>query len=231
MHLWFGLTVDITSPALNGKYFQFPSRAEISIFLEAQCILGGAKGDSGLPSGLGLPAAKIALDFHRLHKFYVFCGSPSVPPMPRGAGRIWVSAPGLRGSVTAMAGVRLALRSTGPACSALTTAVQFILSYFPRTSGKQTMHHFKDAFMKQLGCIKLFLLWCVALPQHRQTLMHNSRDWRKHPSCIPSLELMPGKYISKFFGLAAINLNVIHSFHSEEITVVMPTFASSSEWS
>lgn len=83
MHLWFGLTVDITSPALNGKYFQFPSRAEISIFLEAQCILGGAKGDSGLPSGLGLPAAKIALDFHRLHKFCVFCGSPSVPPMPR----------------------------------------------------------------------------------------------------------------------------------------------------
>lgn len=35
MYLWFGLTMDITSPALSGKYFQFLSRAEISTFLEA----------------------------------------------------------------------------------------------------------------------------------------------------------------------------------------------------
>lgn len=133
---------------------------------------------------------------------------PEVPPMLRGAGRHLSECP--VGSISAVAEVRLAPRSTGPACSALTTAVQFILSYFLRTSGKQTMHHFKDAFMKQLGCIKLFLLYCVALPQHSQTLMHNSRDWRTNPSCIPSLELMPGKYISKFFGFAVINLNVIH---------------------
>lgn len=46
----------------------------------------------------------------------------------------------------------------GPAWALLTSAVQFILSYFPRTSGKQTMHHPKDASMKQLGCVKLFLL-------------------------------------------------------------------------
>lgn len=77
MCLWFGLTVAITSPAFNGKYFQFPSRAEISSSLEAQCIQGGAKGDEGLFSGLGLLAAKIALDFHRLHKFCVSCRSPS----------------------------------------------------------------------------------------------------------------------------------------------------------
>lgn len=83
---------------------------------------------------------------------------PKVPPMPRGAGGHWSECPVGSGAVPAVAEGRLAPRSTAPACSALTTALQFILSYFPRTSGKQTMHHFKDAFMKQLGCIKLFLL-------------------------------------------------------------------------
>lgn len=42
MHLWFGLAVDITSPAFSGKYFQFPSRAEISrLCLSAYCGVSG----------------------------------------------------------------------------------------------------------------------------------------------------------------------------------------------
>lgn len=85
------------------------------------------------------------------------------------------------------------------AWAVLTRAVQFILSYFPRTSGKQTMHHPKDGSMKQLGCVKLFLLQCEALPWQRQTLMHNSREWRTNPSCKTGLELTPGKYILKVF--------------------------------
>lgn len=85
-----------------------------------------------------------------------------VPPMLRDMTRCTsIVHHGLGGSpvpVVVAVEARLVLKSVGPAWSALTRAVQFILSYFPGTSGKQTMHCFKYASMKQLGCIELFLL-------------------------------------------------------------------------
>lgn len=67
-----------------------------------------------------------------------------VPPMLRGMRRCTsIVHHGLGRSpvpVVVVMEVRLILKSVGPAWSALTRAVQFILSYFPGTSGKQTMY-------------------------------------------------------------------------------------------
>lgn len=65
---------------------------------------------------------------------------------------------GLPDPAVAAMEARLVLKSTRAACVCLTRVVQFILSCFPGTSGKQSMHHLKDASMKQLGCVKLFML-------------------------------------------------------------------------
>ena len=139
--------------------------AELYSFLKAQCMLGAADGVSVNFETWGCLQPKWLFIFSGYTNSVFSVGAPKllkVPPVSRGTTRCAsVAHRGLGGSpvpAVVVVEVRLVLKSTGPAWSALTRAVQFILSYFPGTSGKQTMHHFKDASMKQLGCIKLFPL-------------------------------------------------------------------------
>jgi len=138
--------------------------AELYSFLKAWRILGTAEGDSVNFETWGCLRPKLLFIFTGYTNSVFSVGRPKLlkmPPMLRITARCMsVAHCGLAGSpdpAVAVVEARLALKNTGPAWSALARAVQFVFSYFPRTSGKQTMHHFKDASTKQLGCIKLFL--------------------------------------------------------------------------
>lgn len=131
--------------------------------LKARCILGAAEEDLVNYETWGCLQPKLLFIFTGYTNSVFFVGPPKLvkmPPVSRITARYMsVAHHGLGGLPDpAVVAGEVRLKSAGPAWSALTRAVQFILSYFPGTPGKQTIHHFKDVSMKQLGCIKLFLL-------------------------------------------------------------------------
>lgn len=139
--------------------------AELYGFLKARHILGAAEGESANFETWGCLQPKLLFIFTG-YTNSVFSVGPLrlVKNAPRVEDRRSVyecSVLGARGLArpcgTAIE-ARLVPKSARSAWFVLTRAVQFILSYFPGTCGKQTMHHLKDASVKQLGCIKLFLL-------------------------------------------------------------------------
>lgn len=129
----------------------FMGMAELHSFLEA-VFTGGCRRCSFSFGTWGCLQPKCFFlfpSFYKLHKFSVLCRSSQAAlsaPEPRLPPAGWFG------------GSEAGAARQGAACLVLARAGQFILSYFPGTLGKKTMHHPKDASMKQLGCVTWFLL-------------------------------------------------------------------------